>query len=397
MNDTKKSKLLILENVPETLTYISVILQDEGYDIFPAETLDEAIEHVNNFKIDAALLDIRLEGQRKLNRKPINDEEAGIEFAKFLLKKHDIPVIFLTGLPHLYQTAKDAVSPYGFLNKGATNFEKDLPLKIGLAIATHYKKDYIRQHYFQKFTDGKICIKYGENNRRVFIHKDDILYIKGDGSNVELHTENKTYTLSMTLKNFTLQMNRYLSEEYLSKFKSVHRSYIVNFDKINGCDSDHVYVGKKEKEVPVTGSIAFLIDQLLPAFKSKPLPRVFILTNKEQTNYDFEGILDKRKHDVNIHYSSSVIESTGLEAIDLAIVDMQLSPNDRSGVDAARKLLYKQKVPLIFLSGVNTDEEIFKEARDLSPFTIINKDGDTDGNKLSMAVELALLKNYKDM
>ena len=60
----------------------------------------------------------------------------------------------------------------------------------------------------------------------LFLEAEQIYFIQSDGNYCQVHTEENSYYLHMTLKNI---LARYIG----SKFFQIHKSYIVNLDHIN--------------------------------------------------------------------------------------------------------------------------------------------------------------------
>lgn len=67
---------------------------------------------------------------------------------------------------------------------------------------------------------------------------EDILWVEALGDYVKIQTSDKLHTVYSTLK----KLEERLSSE---KFSRVHRSYIVNLEKINNIDSSNLTIGKK--------------------------------------------------------------------------------------------------------------------------------------------------------
>lgn len=103
------SKILIVEDEIITIDYLEIILRKHGHMIFDiAQSGEDALDKVNSNALpDLILMDISLEGE--LN---------GIETAKILTRKFDIPIIFLTALSdkESLEDAKEAM-PYGYIIK----------------------------------------------------------------------------------------------------------------------------------------------------------------------------------------------------------------------------------------------------------------------------------------
>lgn len=83
------SKILIVEDEIIAGMALRTKLDDSGYEVCPiASTGDEAIRIADEEKPDLMLMDISIRG-----------EMGGIEAAGVIRKRHNIPVIFVTGYP----------------------------------------------------------------------------------------------------------------------------------------------------------------------------------------------------------------------------------------------------------------------------------------------------------
>ncbi len=89
MNNKKKVKLLIVEDEAWEVYYIQTILKGLDYEFCkPAAKGKEALQSVEQDPPDVILMDIRLAGGMD-----------GIETTRAILKRWDIPIIFMTGYP----------------------------------------------------------------------------------------------------------------------------------------------------------------------------------------------------------------------------------------------------------------------------------------------------------
>jgi DNA-binding LytR/AlgR family response regulator len=68
-------------------------------------------------------------------------------------------------------------------------------------------------------------------------------YLKAEGSYTKFVTENKEYIVSNNLTNVTAQINHHL-------FLRIHRSYVVNLEKVTGLDNDYLFFGKEH--IPIS-------------------------------------------------------------------------------------------------------------------------------------------------
>jgi DNA-binding LytR/AlgR family response regulator len=91
-------------------------------------------------------------------------------------------------------------------------------------------------------TPNKKCI-FIQDGKNVFkLPHDDVNYFEGYGEYVKVITTSKTYLVRDSLSEFE---NRLPVESFLR----IHKSYIVNLNKITGFSSTHVLL--KNSELPV--------------------------------------------------------------------------------------------------------------------------------------------------
>jgi CheY-like chemotaxis protein len=117
-----KKSILIIDDEPDTLTYFSSLLQDEGFDTRVAENGDEGIKMVRESRPDLITLDITM------------PESSGVRCYRELRTNENwksIPVIMVTGVSEKFRdfisSRKQVPPPDGYLAKPVD--EKEL---IGL-------------------------------------------------------------------------------------------------------------------------------------------------------------------------------------------------------------------------------------------------------------------------
>lgn len=101
-------KIMIIEDEPEIRLILTELLhQFRDYEVFPVSCGEAGLEVIKQHIIDLALMDIGLKGDLD-----------GIQTARLISEKQDIPVIYITGDNDL-QTIERAklTSPYGYLIK----------------------------------------------------------------------------------------------------------------------------------------------------------------------------------------------------------------------------------------------------------------------------------------
>ena len=215
----KNIKILIVEDEVLIAEYISELLTDASFNAIKiANTKVAAIQLMEEYKPDVILMDINLNG---LN--------SGIELAKLKNKKSSL--IFLTG-QYDYDLMSKALetNPESYLTKPIK--QNDLIAAIQLAVL--------------KSQMQTITIKDGVNTLK--INLDTILYVKSDSNYIDIHTNNKNYSIRMSLEFF-------LNEVKDSNFIRVHRSYIINKSKVTKVNSSMVFIGFEE--IPISRNLKF--------------------------------------------------------------------------------------------------------------------------------------------
>jgi len=109
---TDKKTVLIIDDEPDTVTYFSSLLEDNGYAVVTAQNGAEAIERVKDARPDLITLDITM------------PETSGVRCYRDL-REHEawrsIPVIMVTGVSGDFQTfissRKHLSPPDGYLSK----------------------------------------------------------------------------------------------------------------------------------------------------------------------------------------------------------------------------------------------------------------------------------------
>jgi CheY-like chemotaxis protein len=107
-----KKTVLIIDDEPDTLTYFSSLLQDEGFETMVAENGEDALKKVSATKPDLITLDITM------------PETSGVRCYRELRQSDaykNIPVIMITGVSGKFQdfisSRKQVPPPDGYLSK----------------------------------------------------------------------------------------------------------------------------------------------------------------------------------------------------------------------------------------------------------------------------------------
>lgn len=107
-----KKTILIIDDEPDTLTYFSILLQDNGFETILAENGDEGLKKVRVAKPDLITLDITM------------PETSGVRCYRELREKDEwksIPVIMITGISEDFRgfisSRRQVPPPDGYLSK----------------------------------------------------------------------------------------------------------------------------------------------------------------------------------------------------------------------------------------------------------------------------------------
>ena len=111
MTDEKKT-ILVIDDEPDTVVYISSLLEDNGYATVSAKDGAEAFEKAKNGKPDLVTLDITM------------PETSGVRFYRDIKESEDlkdIPIIIITGISKDFEkfisTRSQVPPPEGYLSK----------------------------------------------------------------------------------------------------------------------------------------------------------------------------------------------------------------------------------------------------------------------------------------
>jgi DNA-binding LytR/AlgR family response regulator len=233
-----KIHILIVEDDPIIAADLEDRLDQMGHEIMGTVSKgeDSLIFFDQTPSPDLVLMDIQLEGNWD-----------GIETAKRIRQKQNLPLIFLTSNSDddTFDQAK-TVNPQAFLSKPFRG--RDLKHAIELAIRnsiekSNFKLDEIKEENSFLMND-RLFIKVKDRMQRLFL--EDILWAEADDYYCKIKTKEKEYLVTKTLKKF---------EEELSKnhyFMRVHRSYLVNLSHVDGIGELYLHIGKSK--IPISKS-----------------------------------------------------------------------------------------------------------------------------------------------
>jgi DNA-binding LytR/AlgR family response regulator len=223
-------KILIVEDDMIIGAKISMKLVSLGYEVTGVIPRgEEAIVHVENYQPDIVLLDINLKG-------PLD----GVETAKKILAKTDVPVIYVTANTDeaTFNRAK-ATKPYAFISKPIKNLDLQRAIELTIERLNEKKLDISDEEtsaselIINNTLPDRIFVKFKEKMIKIFTK--DILYLSADRSYCRVFTKTDQYVLSVPLKSVESKLSTDL-------FVRVHRSYLVNITQIDEFEDNHVFV-----------------------------------------------------------------------------------------------------------------------------------------------------------
>jgi two-component system, LytTR family, response regulator LytT len=211
---------------------ISSSLQKLGYEVaFIAAGYDTAISLIEKEKPDLLVLDIRLRGYKD-----------GIDLGWYIKQNYDTPFIFLTANsdPATIEKVK-FLDPPAFLVKPFNSSELYAAIEICLYNSSK-QKGFIKQGVKPEelIINDALFIKEGPLYYKVPFK--EILYLEKDHVYLHIQTNDKVYTVRATIEEYLEKLNH-------KKFIQVHRSYIVNIDRVDAINEIHLIMG--DKKVPI--------------------------------------------------------------------------------------------------------------------------------------------------
>ena len=239
----KPARILIVEDKAIIAEHLAATLEHAGYTVTgKISSGEEAIRQVESEAPDLILMDIHLAG--KLD---------GIQTTEQINRRHAVPVIYLTDF-HDKSTIDRAKStrPAAYLLKPFK--EQDLLVAIEIAFhnASSGKEAVPGADGHARVTETLFPLRdrffIKDNDILVRVDIDDMLWVKADRSYFEIKTSRKVFKLVGNLNQF----NKKFSHPMLMR---VHRSYIVNVDKITGIRGNMLLVGEGiNAEIPTSES-----------------------------------------------------------------------------------------------------------------------------------------------
>lgn len=211
-------KLLIAEDDVLISEQLLDILETLGYEVAEiAFDYDSAVSVLKNEKVDMAILDIKMHG-----------EDQGFQIAAHINQQYTIPFIFLTSFSD-EETVEKAISlnPAGYLVKPFS--QQDIYTTLTLV-----------QNQMETPQES-IQIKDGWS--KAIVPVSDILWVKSDDKYIEIQTKVKKYLERISITEFMEKVNN-------KKLQRVHRSYLINIEKVSNYNSKYVEINSNK--IPIS-------------------------------------------------------------------------------------------------------------------------------------------------
>jgi DNA-binding LytR/AlgR family response regulator len=220
-------KVLLVEDDWIIAKDISYSLQDMGFEVVGIlETGEKALEQLKTLEPDIVLLDIDLSG-----------ELTGIDVAQKLKQAGKPPFVFLTALADTQTVEKAKLAePYAYLVKPVNSQSLYSTIEITLHNAAKRTAELSAGAILLKENlsyEDSIFIKNKKRLEKISLK--DILWVEAYDIYAMIKTVQGKYLLSHSLKA--------VEEKFpSSKFIRVHRSYLINIDKIEAIEENDAII-----------------------------------------------------------------------------------------------------------------------------------------------------------
>lgn len=216
-------KILLVEDDWIIAKEITLSLNDLGFEVVGNfDAGEDALKKIPELKPDIILLDIGLSG-----------EMTGIDTAREIKRQYQVPFIFLTALADstTIEQAK-LTEPYAYLVKPVKAETLYSTIEITLHNAAQ-RKDPTPPLKEGLTIDDSIFVKTKNRLEKILLR--DIRWVEASDIYALVCTATGTYLLNTSLKA--------VEEKFPATcFLRVHRSYIVNLDKIEAIEEDNLVI-----------------------------------------------------------------------------------------------------------------------------------------------------------
>ena len=235
-------KILVVEDDMIIAADISLTLSQAGYEVTGILPRGEAaLDSIQADPPDLVLMDIALKG-----------EWDGIATAEHIRNTFGIPIIFLTANSDkaTFERAK-ATQPFAFLVKPFNGADLERAIELAISRLQGQASDQapapnpvVGEGETEPYLlSDRIFVRH--KDRMVKIYLQDIQYIEAESNYSKIHSTGKEYLLAVTLKALGSRIKD-------DRFLRVHRSYIINLDKLE--EVGELYLRVANKQIPISKS-----------------------------------------------------------------------------------------------------------------------------------------------
>lgn len=222
-------KILVVEDEMIIAADISMFLESIGYEvtgILPRG--EDALKSIVQTPPDLVLMDIFLKGSMD-----------GIETARYIYERHQIPVIFLTANADdaTFERAK-ATRPYAFISKPFQPADVQRAIELAMARLAEEHSGQSLFHLNKSAEEAyiladRIFVRHKGKMTKILLQ--DILFAEAARSYCKIYTQDTEYLMSIALGKLEEKLEA-------NNFLRIHRSYIVNIQKIDSISEDRSYI-----------------------------------------------------------------------------------------------------------------------------------------------------------
>lgn len=225
------TRILIVEDDMIIAANIGLQLSNLGYEVTGLESRgEEAVHHALENKPDIILMDIQLKGKM-----------SGIDAAKAIKKLIDIPVIYLTAnVDDASFTKAKETHPFAFISKPFKKLDLERTIALVEEKIKEKNQEILSNENSFEYQGDRIFIR--NQNKLVKVLLDEILYIEAERNYCNIYLSNLTYLIVSPLNKLCEKMDQ-------KNFIRIHRSYVVNFSKLDAVADSHVEI--QGKLIPV--------------------------------------------------------------------------------------------------------------------------------------------------
>ncbi|PWJ44738.1 LytR/AlgR family response regulator transcription factor [Sediminitomix flava] len=228
-------KLIIVEDDLVVAKSLIFTLEDLGYEVSSSYRKGEdLLAQIHQLDTDLILLDIELLG-----------ELDGIATAEKIRNEFDGPIIYLTSKDdHVTFERAKHTKPSAFLKKP---FDVNtLRASIELAVHNHQGEEVNEKVEIPSSTENRYAVTDGifvkSRSKFLKLKIEDILYIKANDIYASVFTNTGNFLVNYALKHLEEKLP-------IPPFYRVHRSYIVNIEKVTGLEDNHLLIG--DEHIPI--------------------------------------------------------------------------------------------------------------------------------------------------